>query len=445
MRKPFSPRFRRNLVCALATALQTLLWASGAAAQASRRFNELNFPQYSYAQGAEQTPDGGYVVGANFCTSTCYLVLVAKLDSSGNIQWQKQYHTEAYSSKLYALNQTSDGGYVWCGVLQDPGSGAGSAIIVKLDPDGNIQWQQTYGTAAYATDVTETRDGGYIVAGVSPPSPLETVQGWIAKLDASGRVQWQRLLASSQSVTAESVIENQDDRYTLAGSAGGSVLVAEFDSGGGIRWQTLYSPEKLWSTGNSITETPDGGYMVGGYGNDSSSFALALKLSPGGTLRWAKTYKMSGTASQFVAVRRTHDGGYAFSGQFATGIGYYGGHHAWIVKTDSRGELQWQKSYGNRTCGAVFQRLDQADDGGFIGGGWLFDFNNQLEAYIVRTDSAGNVYNGSDARVTTATAASPSGASSPAKLTITEPADSRGSGTLSASPTSFILATQAQR
>jgi hypothetical protein len=152
--------------------------------------------------------------------------------------------------------------------------------------------------------------------------------------------------------------------------------------------------------------------------------------------------QISGAATQFQSVRHTSDG-YAFSGQFVTGIGYCAGHRAWIVKTDSRGNLKWQKSYGNRTYGAVFQSLNLTDNSGFVVGGWLFDFNNQLQAYIVRTDTAGSLNNGSD-RVTTATTASPSGASSQAKLTITEPPDTPGWGALSASSTSFILSTQAE-
>jgi hypothetical protein len=442
MRSPFS--YCPSPICVgLAAALLTSLFASGAVAQTAKSFNELNFPHYSYAQGAEQTSDGGYVIGANFCTSTCYLALVAKLDSGGNIQWQKQY--QAGSSRLHALNQTSDGGYIWCGGIQDPDSTTSSAIIVKLDSGGSIQWQTTYSVAAYATDIRQTRDGGYIVGGVSPPSLFETVQGWIAKLDSSGKVQWQRLLGSSQSVIAESVVENQDGGYALAGSVDPGVLVAEFDSGGSTRWQTLYSPDQSWATASSITKTPDGGYIIGGYGDGSPFLALALKLSSGGTVQWAKTYKISGSASQFQSVRRTDDGGYAFSGQFVTCTRCYGGHHAWIMKTDSRGNPQWQKSYGNRNGGAVFQSLELTDDGGFLGGGWLFDANNQLEAYIVRTDSAGSVNSGSDARVTTATPASPSGASSRAKLIVAEPPDTAGSGALSASSASLILARQAQQ
>jgi hypothetical protein len=50
--------------------------------------------------------------------------------------------------------------------------------------------------------------------------------------------------------------------------------------------------------------------MMGGNDNDSPFLGLALS-----------------------------DGGYAFSGQFYTGVGYYYGYNAWMVKTDSTGRL----------------------------------------------------------------------------------------------------------
>ena len=52
------------------------------------------------------------------------------------------------------------------------------------------------------------------------------------------------------------------------------------------------------------------------------------------------------------------------------------------------------------------QSADLTSDGGFVSGGWTFEFNNQNEAYIVKTDSVGKVNKCSDVQVTTATTAS---------------------------------------
>jgi hypothetical protein len=403
-------------------------------------------PYYSYTQDVQQTFDGGYVVGATF-SNTSYVALVAKLDSSGTLQWQKQYQFSGGGSQVYAVRQTADGGYVWAGELQSS-NGTDCAIVVKLDSSGNIQWQQTYAVAANATDIHQAMDGGYIVGGVTPvitganPYPYMIVEGWVAKLDSSGKVQWQKVLSSSQNVMTNSVIQTADGGYALTGLANANVFVAKFDSSGDVKWQALYTSPSGLGIGYGIVQTSDGGYIVGGYDNDSPFLALALKLGSNGQVHWAKTYNISGAASKFFSARQTSDGGYAFAGQFYTGIGYYYGYNAWMVKTDSSGNVQWQKAYGNPNYAASFQKVGLTSDGGLVAGGYTLEFNNQNEAYIVKADSGGHVTKCSDVQVTTATTASLSEAASAAKLSVTAPANIAGSGTVSGSSTSFTLATE---
>jgi hypothetical protein len=423
------------------------LVASLPARASAATFEKAISPNYSYAQDVQQTSDGGYVVGATFST-TSYVALIAKLDSTGNLQWQKQYEYSNGSAALYALKQTSDGGYIWAGYLQDSSTYNEIAIVAKVDSSGKIQWQQTYSAAAYATDIRQTTDGGYIVGGVTPivsgmnPAPYLVVEGWIAKLDSSGKVQWQKVLSSSQSVMTNSVIQTADGGYALTGLADANVVVAKLDSNGNVKWQSLYTSPSSLGIGYSIVQTSDGGFIVGGYDNDSPFLALALKLGSNGQVHWAKTYNISGAASKFFSVRQTGDGGYAFSGQFYTGAGYYGGYNAWMVKTDSSGSVQWQKAYGNPNYAASFQRVGLTSDGGLVAGGYTLEFNNQNEAYIVKTDSGGKVNNCADVQVTTGTTASVSEASSPAKLSISAPTKGADSGLVSASSTSFTLTTE---
>ena len=100
--------------------------------------------------------------------------------------------------------------------------------------------------------------------------------------------------------------------------------------------------------------------------------------------------------------------------------------------------------YGNPNYAATFQKVGLTSDGGFVSGEWTLEFNNQNEAYIVKTDSGGDVNNCSDVQVTTATAGSLSETASLAKLSITVPANVAGSGTVSASSTSFTLSKECQ-
>ena len=337
------------------------------------------------------------------------------------------------------MNQTSDGGYVWAGYVQDSSTYKEYAVVAKLDSGGDLQWQKTFGVAEYATDVRQTTDGGYIVGGVTPASASLIVQGWIAKLDSSGNTQWQKVFGSSQNAMANSIIQTTDGGYALAGLAQANVFAAKFDSSGNVKWQTVYTSPSSLGLGYSIVQTSDGGYLVGGYDNDSPFLALALKLSSAGKVQWAKTYNISGAASKFFFARQSSDGGYVFSGQFYTGIGYYYGYNGWMVKTDSKGNAQWQKAYGNPNYAATLQQVGLTSDGGFVSAGWTLEFNGQNEAYIVKTDSGGTVNKCNDVQVTTATTATVSETASQAKLTISTPKSVAGAGTISASSSSYTL------
>src|SRR5258708_16545182 len=99
-----------------------------------------------------------------------------------------------------------------------------------------------------------------------------------------------------------------------------------------------------------------------------------------------------------------------------------------MVKTDSTGNVQWQKAYGSPNYAASFQKEGLTTDGGLASGGYTLEFNNQNEAYIVKTDSSGRVNKCSDVQVTTATTASLSEAGSGAKRSISSPTDLTGSG-----------------
>ena len=99
--------------------------------------------------------------------------------------------------------------------------------MVKLDSNGTISWQQTYGSETWwiyedAFAIQQTSDDGYIVAGRT------TVQGCIncgkiliLKLDNGGTITWQRVI-NGRNPTAHDILETGDDNeYIVAGKIEG--------------------------------------------------------------------------------------------------------------------------------------------------------------------------------------------------------------------------------
>jgi hypothetical protein len=167
------------------------------------------FIQYAYAQvrfvktyggteddrayAVQQTSDGGYIVAGStrsFGAGRHDIILV-KTDANGNRIWAKTYGgTE--DDRAYAVQQTSDGGYIVAGSTRSFSGGRDDIILIKTDANGNRIWAKTYeGTdddmdRAYA--VQQTSDGGYIVAGSTRSFGAGRHDIILVKTDANGNI-----------------------------------------------------------------------------------------------------------------------------------------------------------------------------------------------------------------------------------------------------------------
>ena len=141
-----------------------------------------------YAGSIQQTIDGGYiVVGTTVSFTPGYAdIWILKFNTSGDVEWQKTYGGNLYEDHGCSIQQTNDGGYIVGGsyVNYDTGPEFG---ILKLAPNGNIEWLKTYGDDSTNTaySIQQTIDGGYIVAGYDYLNP-ETADIVILKLFIDG-------------------------------------------------------------------------------------------------------------------------------------------------------------------------------------------------------------------------------------------------------------------
>jgi outer membrane protein assembly factor BamB len=114
---------------------------------------------------------------------------LVKYSEEGNKQWE-QTVTEGVSTFSKIL-PTVDGGYLLAGRTAEYGFGYFDAYLLKLDANGQQQWQRTYGGAYRdeALDVAALPDGGYMVTGESAKlSGLEQHQSqvFVLRVDEEG-------------------------------------------------------------------------------------------------------------------------------------------------------------------------------------------------------------------------------------------------------------------
>ena len=339
----------------------------------------------------QPTSDGGYIMAERIGGYGYYDYYIIKTDIDGIVIWEKSFGGDG-DDQAYSVGQTADGGYIVAGSGRSTpvvnGTFAGIWIL-KLDNLGNQQWQSYMDVGAIPKSIQQTTDGGYILAGNRTFSGRGS-DFYIVKLDNLGSVVWRKNYGGAAEDYANCIKQTPDGGYIVAGqvySGDGDVTnphgnpdcwVLKLDSLGNLEWQKTYGGAGTESF-NSIELTTDGGYIAAGFSNLNSGDVSGVygnpdfwivKLNSIGTIQWQKAYG-GDNFDKAISVKLTVDGGYLVTGSTnSANSGYISGHHGsgldvWVVKINSLGLFQWQKTLGGTSddsgCNAI-----QNPDGSYI-------------------------------------------------------------------------------
>lgn len=190
-------------------------------------FNGIFQWQSTYNFGVtsmDETPDGGYVLGGRgYCGNSC--ILIARLDSAGNLLWTHQYddNTAVYSQDVLS---TSDGAFVITGYGSISTSNT-AIILMKADSTGGLLWYKEFNLQSRGAgyDVLESIDGGYVVMGRSYNGFSNAAA--LVKTDNNGNVLWAKQYGSfGGDEYAISGLQTNDGGYVFTGFTFGFGTIA---------------------------------------------------------------------------------------------------------------------------------------------------------------------------------------------------------------------------
>jgi hypothetical protein len=356
-----------------------------------------------YAYSLVQTEDGGFVLTGftqSFGVGNSDFWLV-KTDSFGDAQWNKTYGG-VNDESAYSVVVTDDGGYALAGYTRSFGVGGADFWLVKTDSSGNQQWNRTYGETGndYARSVVQTADGGYALAGYTESFDMNSEDDfWLVKTDSSGNQQWNKTYGGRQYYRdygdiAWSMVQAGDGGYVLAGltwsygiGGNGDFWLVKTDSFGNVQWNMTYGGGD-YDYALSVIQAGDGGYVLAGltYSFGVNGDFWLVKTDSFGNQQWNKTY--GGTKTDYASsIIQANDGGYVLAGYtYSYGVG---NGDFWLVKTDSFGNLQWNRTFGGTKADYAFS-LVQTVDGGFALAGVTQSFGaGNGDFWLVKTDENG--------------------------------------------------------
>jgi len=141
------------------------------------------------ATSIQQTRDGGYILtgGTESFAKWRDAVYLVKLDSLGNVLWQRTY--DGYDSERgSSVRQTADDGYIIAGSTSSYGAGMFDIYLLRTDSLGDTTWTRTYGGdyEDEGTSVSLAGDGGYIISGVTNSFGAGGFDFYVVKTDPYG-------------------------------------------------------------------------------------------------------------------------------------------------------------------------------------------------------------------------------------------------------------------
>lgn len=213
---------------------------------------------------------------------------------------------------------------------------------------------------------------------------------YLLKVNNSGDTLWTRRYSLGTGTKtnpdfeiANDIIISSDSGFVLVGLTSNTpgnnwqIYLVKVNSNGTLKWQKTFGGSST-DMAYSIIETADKGFLLAGYtlsygagGRDG----YLIKTDSLGNFQWQKTYGGSMTDGT-TGICKSLEGGYLLSGWTRTNSGFVNQASPWLIKIDINGNQQWSKTYG---CNIGFGEIDhlvQLQDSSYICVGVIKDSLN---------------------------------------------------------------------
>ncbi|MBU3742429.1 MAG: hypothetical protein FGM24_09125, partial [Candidatus Kapabacteria bacterium] len=299
----------------------------------------------------------------------------------------------------YAVEETSDEGYIIAGYTRSYGTASGRNLwLFKTNKSGDLIWNKTFGGNSddEAAAAKQSLDGGYITAGYTSSFGAGGQDVFVVRTDSAGNEVWSRAFGGTSDEEAYALEVLPDGGFIIACATSSSTAgsrdgwLIRLTSAGNILWDKKFGG--LSTDGfRGIQRTTDNGFIMTGWTASDGAGVLGkawlLKTDSSGNIIFNKNFGGS-DADRGLSVQQIADGGYILTGYTASsGAGL---DDMYLVKTDASGNLVWAKTYGG-TGRDYGNAVKQTADGGFLIAGYTLSYGaGGDDLWLVKTDNAGN-------------------------------------------------------
>ena len=331
-----------------------------------------------------------------------------KINTNANEVWTKRFSEPGNTLVGGYILETDDNGLLILGSKYFGHTLSGNIILIKTDPNGNVQWQKEYeeGTGQC---IIKTNDGGYLISGNTDKYYEEKCEeARLIKIDFYGNVEWDKTYGYNNTDGAFNVIQTNDNNYLITGTSyieedklGPQIYFAKVDSEGNLLWQKNFGRDEYYmDSGHCSYQTNDGGFVLtGGTSLEDPHWedVFIIKTDNDGNQEWLKTYPTPYQSLDYAySIIQTDDGGYLMGAVQAIYRYSFTDWDIWLIKTDSEGDIEWEKLFGRRYNEDVGKNIYQTNDQGYLLTGNLgiikdSELGIKEDICLIKFDKYGNI------------------------------------------------------
>lgn len=330
-------------------------------------------------------------------------ILFILLFITNNLQSQPpdslwQHHYGGVSDEIgFDAIEGEVGYYYIIGKTESYGNGGYDAYLLKLDQNGSVIWDKTYGgyMDEQILSICPAQDGGFVMTGFSKSNELGETLIWLLWVNEDGDSLWSKTYPGKNSGNGLHISPANNQGYIVSAvwgagfPVGDEIYLMNLDVAGDTIWTKIFSgPNQDY--GEEVIHTSDGGFIVAGRSYASftpeSCDAWVIKTDQNGDTLWTRKYG-GNDEDIFNCVTETDDG-YIFAGLTRSyGPGYYA---VWAVRIGFSGDTVWTRTYGGDVAQLCFT-ISELDNGHFVLGGYSNSFNQNNDVYVLEIDIDGNL------------------------------------------------------
>ncbi|MFP4364424.1 MAG: hypothetical protein ACLFR1_11230 [Spirochaetia bacterium] len=227
--------------------------------------------------------NGGFVIAGGRANELgMFSIIVQNISSDGESLWEQEVSI-GDNDMAYGVVPTDDGGYAVTGYTFSNDLGHHNILIVKFSSDGEVQWENVYGSEIdeAGIDIIQTADGGFAVTGFNVAPATGSTDVFLMKTDSEGTQEWMRSYEGENEESAESIVQTEEGGYLVAGgqfqSDSGTARIWKLTPEGELEWVRDYESGDIAKIGD-IVLSERGGYVAAGYSVDAESQSQSLVL-----------------------------------------------------------------------------------------------------------------------------------------------------------------------